>query len=76
MREEYDFSEGVKNPYIKPQKITVSIRLNKTTVDYFKGLSEEVNMPYQTLINLYLTDCAAKKLKPEITWGNCRRHPA
>lgn len=69
MRKEYDFSEGIKNPYIKPQKTTVTIRLDKATVDYFKGLSEEVNMPYQTLINAYLADCAARQRKPVLTWG-------
>ena len=69
MREEYDFSEGIKNPYIKSQKTTVTIRLDKATVDYFKGLSEEVNIPYQTLINAYLADCAAKQKKPVLRWG-------
>lgn len=69
MREEYDFSEGMKNPYIRPQKITVTIRLDKATVDYFKRLSEEVSMPYQTLINAYLADCAARQRKPVLTWG-------
>jgi len=68
MRDEYDFSEGVKNPYAKPLKTTITIRLDKATVDYFKELSEEVNMPYQTLINSYLADCAAKKAKPNIEW--------
>ena len=69
MREEYDFSAGSKNPYVRPQKTTVTIRLDKTTVDYFKRLSEEVSMPYQTLINAYLADCAAKQRKPVLTWG-------
>ena len=68
MRDEYDFSDGVKNPYVKPQKATVTIRLDKATVDYFKSLSEEANLPYQTLINSYLTDCAAKKMKPTLAW--------
>ena len=69
MRDEYDFSKGVKNPYVKPAKATVTIRLDKATVEYFKSLSEQVNMPYQTLINFYLADCAAKKVKPEIVWN-------
>lgn len=69
MRQEYDFSEGIKNPYAKPQKTTVTIRLDRTTVDYFKTLSEEVNIPYQTLINAYLADCAAKRRKPVLAWG-------
>ncbi|MDR1660436.1 MAG: BrnA antitoxin family protein [Desulfovibrio sp.] len=68
MREEYDFSEGIKNPYVRPKKITVTMRLDKATVDYFKGLSEEANMPYQTLINAYLADCAAKGRKPVLIW--------
>lgn len=69
MRQEYDFSEGMKNPYAKALKTSVTIRLDQSTVDYFKGLSEQVNLPYQTLINAFLTECAAKKLKPVITWA-------
>lgn len=68
MREEYDFSEGVRNPYVKTPKTTVTIRLDQSTVDYFKELSEQVNLPYQTLINSYLADCATKKIKPSISW--------
>jgi len=68
MREEYDFSEGIKNPYIKPQKTMVTIRLDKTAVEYFKNLSEEMSIPYQTLINAYLADCAAKQRKPVLMW--------
>lgn len=68
MRDEYDFSGGSKNPYCKPLKATVTIRLDKATVDYFKRLSEEVHMPYQTLINAFLAECASKKMKPEVTW--------
>lgn len=68
MRDEYNFSDGVKNPYVKQPKATGTIRLGRATVDYFKELSEDVDMPYQTLINLYLADCASKKMKPEIAW--------
>ena len=70
MRDEYDFSNGNKNPYVKPQKTTITIRLETKTVDYFKSLSSEVNIPYQTLINSYLTDCASKKRKVSIVWDN------
>lgn len=69
MQDEYDFSNGIKNPYIKPQKTTVTIRLDTTAVEYFKGLSEQINIPYQTLINAYLTDCATKQRKPVLSWG-------
>ncbi len=68
MRDEYDFSEATPNPYVKPQKSSVTIRLDNNTVDYFKKLSEEIHMPYQTLINAFLTDCAAKKMRPNLEW--------
>ena len=68
MRKEYDFSDAIKNPYTKAAKSTVTIRLDKSTVEYFKGLSNEVNVPYQTLINSFLADCAVKKVKPSIDW--------
>ena len=67
-RKEYDFSKGVKNPYTKPEKAIVTIRLSKTTVEYFKCLAKQVNMPYQTLIDSYLTECATKKKKLELVW--------
>ncbi len=70
MRSEYDFSKGMKNPYVKPAKATVTIRLDRATVDYFKDLAAQVNMPYQTLINSYLAECAAKKKKPALVWNN------
>lgn len=41
----------------------------QVTVEYFKNLAEQVNMPYQTLINSYLADCATKKKKPEVVWS-------
>ncbi len=69
MRSEYDFSNGIKNPYVKQAKATVTIRLDRATVEYFKDLAAQVNMPYQTLINSYLADCAAKKKKPELVWN-------
>ena len=69
MRAEYDFSNAVKNPYIKPKKTAVTIRLDQATVDYFKSLSGEVSLPYQTLINSFLTDCAKRKVKPNIVWN-------
>ncbi len=68
MRAEYDFSKAVRNPYIRPKKTTVTIRLDQATVDYFKALAAEAALPYQTLINSFLTDCAKRKAKPQISW--------
>ena len=70
MKKEYDFSKAKKNPYIKDLKKQVTIRLDAETIDYFKELSEENSIPYQTLINLYLRDCAQKHKKLNIRWSN------
>ena len=70
MREEYDFSDGIKNLYVKPQKTSITIRIDTETVDYFKKLSAETSLPYQTLMNAYLTDCAVKKRKLSLVWDN------
>jgi uncharacterized protein (DUF4415 family) len=72
MREHYDFSsmKGKKNPYIKYLKQPVTIRLDTDSVEYFKSLSEESNIPYQTLINLYLRDCAINHRKLQLQWTN------
>lgn len=68
MKENYDFSKGTKNPYAKQLKRQVTINLNNDTVDYFKKQSEISGIPYQTLINLYLSDCAANKRELQLTW--------
>ena len=68
MRAEYDFSKARKNPYAKRLKKRVTIRLDAPTVDYFKELAEESGIPYQTLINLYLRDCAASKRELNLEW--------
>ncbi len=54
MREEYDFSQSVKNPYAKQLKEPVTINLGVEVIEYFEKMSEDTDIPYQTLINLYL----------------------
>ena len=68
MRKEYDFSGARKNPYANRTKQQITINLNQSTIRYFKELADQTGLPYQTLINLYLTDCAEKKRKPEVSW--------
>jgi predicted DNA binding CopG/RHH family protein len=68
MRSEYDFSKAKKNPYAKRLKKQITIRLDEATIEYFKGLAEDLGIPYQTLINLYLRDCAATKRKLAMNW--------
>ena len=68
MREHYDFSKGRRNPYVKRLKRQVTIRLDQDTIDYFKNLSTDTGIPYQTLINLYLRDCATSGRKLAMLW--------
>jgi len=72
MRKEYDFSKmkGQKNPYIKELKAQVTIRLDKETIEYFKGLYSKTGMPYQNLINLYLRECVETKKEHILQWSN------
>ena len=58
-----------KNPYTKQLKKQITMNISISTLDYFKKQSEETGIPYQTLINLYLTDCAESKKKLSITWN-------
>lgn len=68
MRKEYDFSKGRRNPYAARLKRQVTIRLDDQTIKYFKALAQESGIPYQTLINLYLRDCAANRKRLSMSW--------
>jgi predicted DNA binding CopG/RHH family protein len=68
MRKEYDFSHSVKNPYARRLKRQVTIRLDNETLAYFKKLAEDAALPYQTLINMYLRDCAAQRKQLRLEW--------
>lgn len=68
MRKEYDFSTARRNPYARLLKRQVTIRLEEATLVYFKQLAADSGVPYQTLINLYLRDCAASKRKLNLKW--------
>jgi predicted DNA binding CopG/RHH family protein len=68
MKKEYDFSKGRRNPYAKRLKRQVTIRLDEQTIAYFKEVSVEMGIPYQTLINLYLRDCAVSRKRLSMAW--------
>lgn len=68
MREEYNFSKSKKNPYASQLKKPITIRLDEDSVTYFKSVSDEVGIPYQSLINLYLRDCATSHRKLALNW--------
>ena len=71
MREHYDFSKmkGKKNPYTKYLKQPVTMRIDRDSISYFKSLATEIGIPYQTLINLYLRDCAVNHRKLQMQWA-------
>ena len=68
MRKEYDFSQSIQNPYAKKVKKQISLNIEVETINYFKELSIKMGLPYQTLINSYLTDCAMRHVEPRLQW--------
>ena len=68
MRKEYDFSKAKKNPYARRLKKQITLRIDEPTIEYFRSLSEATGIRYQTLINLYLRDCAVQKRKLAMEW--------
>ena len=70
MKSQYDFSrmKGRKNPYAAKLKRQVTIRMGEDVIAWFKAMSEETGIPYQSLINLYLRDCMANNRKIDVSW--------
>ena len=66
MRKHYDFSKARRNPYAKRLKKQVTIR--STRLDLLQDLADRIEMPYQTLINMYLRDCAENKRELSLEW--------
>lgn len=69
MKAEYDFSGARKNPYAKKLKKQITINIDNDTIEYFKAQADRSGIPYQTLINLYLTDCATNKKQLQMSWN-------
>ena len=70
MKDSYDFSKSKKNPYAKKLKKQITIRIDEDTIEYFKEMAEEKDIPYQSLINLYLRDCADNHRKLKLKWAS------
>lgn len=68
MREEYNFTNAKRNPYIKKEKQQITINIDSNVITYFKTQSGNTGIPYQTLINLYLADCVSEKRELQISW--------
>ena len=69
MKKRYDFSRSKPNPYLSKRKRQITIRLDESTIHYFKELAEGTGIPYQNLINLYLRECAAEKKRLKLDWA-------
>lgn len=70
MRKEYNICElnPRKNPYTNRLKKQITININEDTIDYFRTMSEKTGIPYQTLINMYLTDCVETRRELKTSW--------
>ncbi len=70
MKSEYDLSkmQSRKNPYASKLKKPVTMRLSEDVIEYFKSMAKDSDIPYQTLINLYLRDCLNQHRKLNVSW--------
>ena len=64
MKNHYDFTDAVRNPYVKRLKKQLTIRLDAETLHYFQELAGEMSLPCQTLMNMFLRECAATRRRP------------
>ena len=71
MRKEYDFSKLKvrRNPYARLLKRQITIRISNNAIDYFKDLANDVGVPYQNLIDSYLSECASKRRRLHTKWA-------
>ena len=72
MKREYDLSRMRRrcNPYVKRLKRQVTMRLQVDVIDYFKEMARETGIPYQKLIDLYLSDCVQSGRTLQIEWAS------
>ena len=68
MRDEYDYTNTKRNHNEKKLKKQITINIDENTIDYFKVQAENSGIPYQTLINLYLSDCVTQKRELQLSW--------
>lgn len=67
MKKEYDFTNAIKNPYVKKLKKKISMNVDEDVIEYYKGEAALTGVPYQTLMNLTLKQCADSKKKLELS---------
>ena len=69
MRKEYDFTAAKKNLYAAQLKKQITILHDEESTSYFKAISQDAGIPYQSLMNLYLRDCATSHRKLNLNWS-------
>ena len=70
MRDDYDFTSAIKNPYSDRLKKQITIRLDDTVIAYFKEMADQTGMPYQNIINYYLLDCVKNNKQMKISFSD------
>ena len=70
MRDDYDFTNVIKNPYSDRLKKQITIRLDDTVIAYFKEMADQTEMPYQNIINYYLLDCVKNNKQMKISFSD------
>ena len=50
-----------KNPQASRLKKRITINIHGSIIDYFKSVPKTKGIPYQSLTNLYLRDCAKNR---------------
>lgn len=69
MRKSYGFSASETNLYVKKLRKIITTRLDEGTIGFFKKLAESTGIPYQSLINLNLEDCAEINRDLKFQWN-------
>lgn len=60
LKDEYDFSHGIRGRFYRPKKISTSMRIDNDILLYLKKMASEKKTGYQTLINSILRDYIKK----------------
>ena len=61
---EWGTAEKVKLPNLKPSARTISIRLPESMIEDLKLLANKRDVPYQSLMKIFLSERIGKELKP------------
>ena len=56
LKDEYDFSGGIRGRFYQPKKVSTTIRLDDDVILYFKKRASEEKIGYQTLLRRALRE--------------------